>query len=111
MNRSGMKLGGVCREKLDEVLKRAEKAKLDAVYMAEDFGPGWLGINEEEPIESWSVSYGFADQVLALIVYDDFVEVGIGECIRPYGQLYQGKDVEVAVDTFVAEAEKMIENK
>ena len=106
-----MKLDVDMRKKLDEMLERAEDVDLDIAYANKvlDFGDNWLEINEEEPVEGWFVSYGMADQVLGIVVYKDFVEVGIGECMRPYNQLYRGRVEDCAVDIFIGEVYKMIE--
>ena len=65
--------------------------------------PGWSVIIDERELHSAIyVEYGIAEEVIALLEFKDgSFEVGIGECLRPYNELYSGEDREEASRIFL----------
>lgn len=63
--------------------------------------PEWASLREVPLKVLQGCSFGAAEEVIGLLEYEDglFV-VGIGECLRPFIQLYEGRDVEQASDAF-----------
>ena len=67
-------------------------------------GESWLEIAEEHESDLMKVYYvdrGFADACMALLEFSDGeFEVGVGEALRPYIELYQGKNKQEAHKAF-----------
>ena len=68
-------------------------------------GEAWKAIVEERGKElehAIYVEYGLAEEVISLMTFKDgSYEVGIGESLRPYDQLYVGTSLEEATKHFL----------
>jgi len=63
---------------------------------------GWLGVIGDRKLSCmYACEFGFAEEVIALMFFEDGTsEVGIGESLRPYLKVYEGKDLEKALQKF-----------
>lgn len=74
-----------------------------------DFDPdslpatGWSEIvGERKLLQAQFADFGLGDMSVGLLQFaDETYEVGVGECLRPYRQLYLGTDLEQASEKFV----------
>jgi hypothetical protein len=62
-------------------------------------GGAWANVVGERKLKKATFAeFGFAEEVIALLKFEDgSFEVGIGESLRPYQQLYEGDDPEAAI--------------
>lgn len=68
-----------------------------------ELGPAWQEIVEGRELEQTIYcEFGFAEEVITLLAFKDgSFEVGIGESLRPYDQIYVGDDEERALTDFL----------
>jgi hypothetical protein len=70
----------------------------------------WNKVSELPVRNAWFVSYGPADGSLVMLVYDEYIEVGYGDSLRPYIKLTRTSDPDEAIEIFIKEAKTMIES-
>ena len=62
----------------------------------------WWNLDEKRtPVEGTVCEFGMAEEVIGWIKYSDGThEVGVGECLRPYDEIYKGKNARLAKRLF-----------
>jgi len=92
-------------DKVREAHKRFEKT-LDVIELDDDIdvGPAWAGIiGEREVRKIFNTDFGLGDMSVSLIAFQDgSFEVGVGEALRPYDELYRGNDANEATEAYVS---------
>ncbi len=71
-------------------------------------GEQWADLIGDRILErAHFIDYGFAEECIGWLQFDDGThEVGVGECVRGYHQLYAGDSYDAAEETFVSQLKK-----
>jgi len=83
------------REVIVDILDDIDRGNLSS-------SPGWgKVIGERKVVTAAACDAGFAEETILFLAFEDGTfEVGMGESLRPYNQVYKGSDEEVAVEKF-----------
>jgi hypothetical protein len=103
---------------LNGVIKKIADLGVDleaAIFSEEDwnedmYDSDWEALSPNTVRSAWGVSYGPGDLCLMLMVYDNFIEVGKGEAMRPYIEVLVTENIDLAIEVFVKEVEEMIQS-
>ena len=116
LHKDGYDLKLVKLENNPEVEKNPERDfNLIAETNINKLSSGWQAIvnnRTKEFICGTFVDFGFAEECIGLLEFkksetESIYEIGVGECLRPYDQLYLGEDCNMASKIFIDTINKL----
>jgi len=88
--------------KLDTGERPEREYTIVAVTSIKELSPSWKEIVDKREFTSGTfANFGLAEECIGLLEFKDSFEVGLGECLRPYIQLYIGEDASMASKIFI----------
>jgi hypothetical protein len=99
---------------VEDNVKFPRKFVLDSFDESEadenEWGEGWAEVvGDQKVIQAAFCEFGFAEESIGVLFFESGkCVVGVGECLRPYYEVYTGTDQKEAFEAFWKEVTKHI---